>query len=85
MSRTVKLVITVPRELLEAVDQARRLRGETRSEFFQVSVQEFLRNERERESIQRYVRGYEEFPQSGEEVAAARISARAALARDPWE
>lgn len=85
MGKVVKIAISLPVELLEATEQAREARQETRSEFFRHAAKAFLRRERERESVRRYLQGYQEQPETDDEVAAAHQLGSAVLRQEPWE
>ena len=80
-----KIAISLPDEVLQAVEQERLARGESRSAFFRRAVEQLLRREREREADQRYVRGYLEFPETEEEDVWVRAAGLMALAEEPWE
>ena len=80
-----KIAISLPDEVLRAVEQERLARGESRSAFFRRAVEQLLRREREREADQRYVRGYLEFPETEEEDVWIRAAGLMALAEEPWE
>ena len=80
-----KIAISLPDEVLQAVEQERLARGESRSAFFRRAVEQLLRREREREADQRYVRGYLEFPETEEEDVWIRAAGLMALAEEPWE
>ena len=85
MGKTVKIAISLPEETLSEVEQERRNRGESRSEFFRQAVQALLRREQRRAAVERYIQGYREQPETQDEVEAAQGSATAALAQEPWE
>ena len=85
MSRTVKIGISLPRELLDAADRECRSRGESRSEFFRHAVESALRAESERAAVERYIEGYRRHPESEQEVAEATAISRSALAGEPWD
>jgi len=85
MSRSVKIAISVPEEILLAAEVERRARGQTRSEFFRQAVETVLRQQREREAADRYVRGYLEQPESDDEVVEAEQGSSAILAQETWE
>jgi Arc/MetJ-type ribon-helix-helix transcriptional regulator len=79
-----KIAISLPDEVLRAVEQERLARGESRSAFFRRAVEQLLRRERERKWDEEYVRSYREFPETAEEVAWAQLGL-AGLAVDPWD
>lgn len=83
--KTVKIAIRLPEETLSAVERERRIRGESRSEFFRQAAQALLRREQPRAAVERYVQGYREQPETQDEVRAAQGSTLAALAQERWE
>jgi len=85
MGKTAKVAISLPEDVLAAVELERRAKGESRSEFFRRAVEKRLKEERESSVIRDYVRGYEEFPESAEQVEAAHRLGSAVLAAEPWE
>ena len=85
MSKTSKIAISLPEDMLEVVERERMAKGESRSEFFRRAVEAFLRQQRERADVERYVRGYRKVPESAEEVEAAHVAGSAILAGEPWE
>ena len=85
MSKTSKIAISLPEDMLEVVERERMAKGESRSEFFRRAVEAFLRQQRERADVERYVRGYRKMPESAEEVEAAHVAGSAILAGEPWE
>ncbi len=85
MPKAAKIAISLSEEVLGAVERERRLSGESRSQFFCRAVQTLLRREREQEMNERYVRAYQQIPETEEEVEAARRAASSILAQEPWE
>ncbi len=84
--RTVeKIAITLPRSLLEAVEERRRSTGESRSEFIRRAVETSFRVEREQEEARRYAEAYLRAPERASEVEAVHALGVAALAEEPWE
>ena len=81
--KLVKIAISLPAELLDALDRARAAEGASRSEYFRQAVRAQLAEHR-REATQRYVAGYAARPDSAVEIAAARASAVALLGAQPW-
>ncbi len=93
MSKSTKIAISIPKELLRGVERERRSRGEGRSAFFRRAVEAYLQRECEREDIRRYVEGYRKHPETEEELRwveeakkpetrAARIEKTAAALRE---
>ncbi len=85
MPRTSKIAISIPEDVLSAVEQQRESTGESRSKFFRRAVETQIRLTRERELSEQYIRAYERSPESREEVETARRSAANILAGKPWK
>ena len=85
MPKTAKIAISLPEEVLNAVEREREGSGESRSQFFRRAVETLLRQRQERERIEQYVRAYQQTPETREEVEAARRAASAILAEEPWQ
>ena len=72
-----KIAISLPDEILDAVEKERSESGISRSEYFRRTVEEHLRRtvdeqirrEKEKEDIERYIQGYLEDPETPEEWA----------------
>ncbi len=84
MPKTTKITISIPEELLEKIEKERMARGESRSESLRHAIESFLSREQEREDIERYIRGYQECPETEEEIALAQSKLPAAFAENPW-
>jgi metal-responsive CopG/Arc/MetJ family transcriptional regulator len=85
MPKTAKIAISLPEEVLAAVEQARKDNGESRSEFFRRAAETLLRRQREQKMNELYIRAYQQMPETKEEVEAARRAASNILAEEPWE
>lgn len=86
---TKRIAISLPEDLYERLERLRRERGAPRSLIIQEAVGEYL-TDREREAkIQAYIRGYQENPETEEEMAEIEAFQRASadlIAREyPWE
>lgn len=84
MGKSAKVAISLPEDILEAVEMERKAKGESRSAFFRRAIERFLKQERESSAVKDYVRGYREVPESAEEVEAAHRVGSAVLAEEPW-
>ena len=84
MSKTSKIAISLPQEILDAVERERDQRGESRSQFFRRAVETLLRHQQEQELSEQYIRAYQQMPETTEEVEAARRAASTILAEEPW-
>ena len=85
MGKSAKVAISLPEDVLEAVETERKAKGESRSEFFRRAIERLLKQERESSAVKDYVRGYREIPESANEVEAAHQVGSAVLAEEPWE
>ncbi len=84
MSKTAKIAISLPEDVLRTVEDERKSNGESRSQFFRRAVECLLQVRREREASEQYIRAYQQVPETEEEVAAARKAASVILAEKPW-
>ncbi|MFC1940679.1 ribbon-helix-helix protein, CopG family [Chloroflexota bacterium] len=84
MPKTSKVAISLPEEVLTAVEREREESGESRSQIFRRAVELLLRHRKEKEMIDQYIRAYQQMPETTEEVTAARHSASTILAEEPW-
>ena len=80
-----KIAISLPDDVLEKIDKERLAGGLSRSEFFRRAVEERLRRAREREDVERYIRGYQMYPETQEEVALAEATLHYAFDEESWE
>jgi len=85
MSKSAKVAISLPEDILKAAEMERKARGESRSQFFRRAIERLLKQERESSAVKDYVRGYQEVPESAEEVEAVHQVGSAMLAEEPWE
>ena len=84
MAKSAKVAISLPGDILEAVETERKAKGESRSQFFRRAIERLLKQERESSAVKDYVRGYQEVPESAEEVEAIHQVGIAVLAEEPW-
>ena len=84
MPKTSKIAISLPEEVLTAVERERQESGESRSQIFRRAVGLLLRQQKEKEMSEQYVRAYQQLPETKEEVIAARHAASTILAEEPW-
>ncbi len=85
MTKTAKIAISLPNDLLQDIERECKASGETRSELFRRAVRAHLRRERQRELEEQYIRGYTEMPETEEEVGWIHAAGLAALAQVPWD
>ncbi len=84
MAKSAKVTISLSGDVLEAVETERKARGENRSKFFRRAIERLLKQEQESSAVKDYVRGYQQIPESAEEVEAAHRIGIAVLAEEPW-
>ena len=84
MRKTTKIAISLPEEMLDAVEREREESGESRSQFFRRAVELLFHRKREQEMSEQYIRAYQRTPETREEVAATRQAASTILAEEPW-
>ncbi len=80
-----KIAISLPDEVLDAVEKERSESGISRSEYFRRTVEEHLRREKEKEDVARYIQGYLDDPETPEELGWVVRAGVEALADIPWE
>lgn len=85
MPTRAKISISLPRELLESADRARRTAGESRSEFVRRAIEALLRARRESQAVRRYVAGYVAEPEGQVEADLADGWASEVLEEESWE
>jgi len=84
MDRSTKVAISLPENVLKAIEKERKARGESRSEFFRRAAERLLKQEQESKAVETYIRGYCTMPESTEEVKAVHRAGVAVLAEEPW-
>ena len=80
-----KIAISLPDEVLEAIEKERMASGISRSEYFRRTVEEHLRREKQKEDVARYIQGYLDDPETPEEMEWVVRAGLEALADLPWE
>lgn len=85
MSKTTKIAISLPEDVLNVVEEKREESGESRSQFFRRAVETLLKRQTEQEQIERYVRAYIENPETKQEIESARHAASTILAAETWD
>jgi len=77
------VAISLPDDLLDRVDRARRERKVSRSEYFRQAASNLLGLSGDQD-IDRYVRGHASQPETIDEVEAAIAASAKGLAAEPW-
>ena len=70
MGRVAKVAISLPEDMLKAVEKERKARGESRSEFFRRAVERFLKEEGMALAVREHASRYQHIPELSEEVEA---------------
>jgi predicted transcriptional regulator len=84
MNPSVKVAVSLPDDLLVAIDQAARAAGMSRSRYFREALTAYLRDQG-LSAVQRYQAAYREHPETSEEIDAAMASAVQLLVAEPFE
>jgi Ribbon-helix-helix protein, copG family. len=84
MPRTAKIAISLPEDILQVIEQERKAKGESRSEFFRRAIEAFLRQQQERITVEQYVQGYRQMPETIAEIQAVHQAGVAVLVGEPW-
>lgn len=85
MAKTTKITISIPEELLAAVEHEIKNSGESRSQFFCRAVETLFKQRQRQVLKERYIRGYRQLPETNEEVDATRLAANIILAEEVWK
>jgi metal-responsive CopG/Arc/MetJ family transcriptional regulator len=85
MSQSVKVAISLPQELFAAAERERKEGGESRSELYRRAIDAYLRHRREQRAVERYIRGYQEYPETDHEVAAVHELSKETLSKEQWD
>jgi metal-responsive CopG/Arc/MetJ family transcriptional regulator len=81
---TAQLAISLPCELNEAVEHARKRIGQSRDAVMQDALWRWLQHKREAPLVREYKAGYRRKPESAREVKAAETGALELLASQEW-
>jgi metal-responsive CopG/Arc/MetJ family transcriptional regulator len=85
MKKSEKIAISLPSDVLKAVNAQCKGTGESRSAFFRRAAGELLRRQKEQEAIKRYIKGYQKYPETAEEMEPISKLGLKMLARESWE
>lgn len=80
-----KIAISLPDDVLQAVEKERALSGESRSEFFRRAAKALLKQKQREERDREYIRAYQEMPETDDEFEGLRSASLAVLAELPWD
>ena len=77
-----KVAISVPTDLFDAVERARRSARKTRSAVVQEALRQWLRHQAELSLVRDYEAGYRRHPERADEIDEATATAAGLFARD---
>ena len=80
-----KIAISLPDEILDAVEKERSETGISRSEYFRRTVEEHLRREKQKEDVARYIQGYLEEPETPEDSPWSQATLHGGPDEESWE
>ncbi len=84
MEKRVRVAVSLPADILAAAEEARRKKGQSRSDFFRSAVEQLIHVKPDQKAILQYVEGYRRCPESANEVAEVSGLSGAALSQEPW-
>jgi Arc/MetJ-type ribon-helix-helix transcriptional regulator len=84
MTSVRRFTVSVPGELLEALDEKLVRDAESRSAVVRRLVEDALRELEEQAEIERYIEGYRKQPQTEDELGWLDEAVIEQLAQDPW-
>ena len=81
---STKVAVSIPPDLFQAVERARRLRGSSRSAFLQDALRHWLKHQAEVTLVREYEAGYRSKPETRREIKAAESTAMRLLSETEW-
>ena len=81
---STKVAVSIPPDLFQAVERARRLRGSSRSAFLQDALRHWLKHQAEVMLVREYEAGYRTKPETRREIKAAESAAVRLLSETEW-
>lgn len=85
MTTTAKIAVSLATDLLRRVERVREQTGESRSALVCRALRRLTREDAHARRVAQYVQAYRDHPETAAEVAAARASAKRALAALDWD
>ena len=85
MDKSTKVAISLPEQVFNTIEKERKATGESRSEFFRRAVDQLLKQEREAEQVEAYIKGYRLMPESADEVDVIHWAGVSVLNEEPWQ
>ena len=83
MRGAMRVTVSLPEALHQAVERERKARKQSRSHFFRSALLALLEQQRERQAREQYVAAYLAHPETEPEVTA--VHGLSVLASEPWE
>jgi len=84
MGKSTKVAISLPENVLRAIEEERKVRGESRSEFFRRAAERLLKHEQESKAVEVYMSGYSAMPEAAGEIEEIDGAGVVVLSEDPW-
>jgi metal-responsive CopG/Arc/MetJ family transcriptional regulator len=84
MPKVTKIAISLPAEILSAVEKEREESGESRSRIFCRAVELLIHERKNKEMSEQYIRAYQEMPETEDEIKFANQTSSESLAGEPW-
>jgi metal-responsive CopG/Arc/MetJ family transcriptional regulator len=85
MSKSAKIAFSLDERLLDRVERMRARTGESRSALIARALAAVTEDDVRGADVRRYVEAYRDHPETADDEAAARKSARRTLKRLPWD
>lgn len=85
MSKTAKISISLPADVLARADRERRKSGESRSELFRHALETLFRQRHRDAAVRRYIEGYAAEPETAYEISSADASAQPVWEEEEWD
>ena len=79
-----KVAVSIPKDLYQALERARKKNGKSRSAVVQNALRHWLNQQQEAEQVRQYVEGYRRMPETEEETARVDAVSRRALLTEEW-
>lgn len=84
MLKTTKIAVSLPKEDFKRIEEVRKKLGLQRSAVIDMAVRFWLKSMEEKEMIKKYEQGYENRPESIEELKAMEQGAAEAFEEEGW-
>ena len=79
-----KVAVSLPADLYQAIEQARKKTGKSRSSVMQDALRHWLKQQAQNILIREYEAGYRRKPEGKREIKAAQAAAVRLLAAEEW-